>query len=71
MARRLREIRALEVALALEVLWAAFLVYEIHWQRWSMSSLPWDEQVRFFAKLWAAPAIAILVIVWLVRAAWP
>ena len=70
MARRLREIRALEVALALEVLWAAFLVYEVHWRR-EMSSFPWDEQVLFFAQFWAAPAIAILVIVWLVRAAWP
>ena len=68
MARRLEDIRALEVALALEILWAAFLVYEVHWRRPTGVS-PWDQQVLFVSQLWAAPAIAIVVIVWLIRAA--
>ena len=68
MARRLQEIRALEVAVALEILWAAFLLYEVYWKR-PLRSAPWDQKVLFLASAWAAPAIAIVVIVWLVRAA--
>jgi hypothetical protein len=67
MARRLQDIRALEVALALEILWAAFVVYDIHWR--PTGSAPWDQEVLFGSQIWAAPAIATVVIVWLVRAA--
>jgi hypothetical protein len=52
----------------MEVLWAAFLVYEVFWKR-PLRSAPWDQKVLFLASAWAAPAIAIVVIVWLVRAA--
>jgi hypothetical protein len=55
--------RALQVALAIEVIWAGFLIYEVHDQR-STAGAPWDFQVQFFAQSWAAPAIAIVVIVW-------
>ena len=68
MARRLHEIRALEVAVALEILWAAFLLYEVYWKR-PLRSAPWDQKILFLASAWAAPAIAIVVIVWLVKAA--
>jgi hypothetical protein len=67
MARSLQEIRALEVTLGLEILWAAFLVYDVHWRR-PTGTAPWDEQVLFISQVWAAPAIAIVVMVWLVRA---
>jgi hypothetical protein len=67
MARRLHEIRALELALALEILWAAFLVYDVHWRRLA-GSVPWNEQVLFVSQVWAGPAIAIVVVVWVVRA---
>ncbi|HKV69120.1 MAG TPA: hypothetical protein VJN72_13605 [Gaiellales bacterium] len=68
MARRLHEIRGLEVAVALEILWAAFLLYEVYWKR-PLRSAPWDQKILFLASAWAAPAIAIVVIVWLVKAA--
>jgi hypothetical protein len=68
MPRPLQEIRALEAAVALEVLWAAFLVYEVFWTR-PLRPVPWDQKVLFLASAWAAPGIAIVVIVWLVRAA--
>jgi hypothetical protein len=58
--------RALQVALAIEVIWAGFLIYEVHDRR-SMAGSPWDVQVQFFAQWWAAPAIAIVVIVWLIE----
>lgn len=67
MERRLREIRAVEVALALEILWAGFLIYDVHWRR-PTGAFPWDQQLLFTSQVWAAPAIAIVVIVWLVRA---
>jgi hypothetical protein len=57
--------RALQVALGIEVIWAGFLIYEVHDQR-STAGSPWDAQVQFFAQSWAAPAIAIVVIVWLI-----
>jgi hypothetical protein len=58
--------RARQVALAIEVIWAGFLIYEVHDQR-PTAGAPWDAQVQFFAQSWAAPAIAIVVIVWLVE----
>lgn len=54
--------------MALEILWAAFLLYEVYWKR-PLRSVPWDQKILFLASAWAAPAIAIVVIVWLVRAA--
>jgi hypothetical protein len=60
-------LRALQVALAIEVIWTGFLIYEYHYQR-STAGAPWDLQVQFFAQAWAAPAIAIVVIVWLIEA---
>jgi hypothetical protein len=58
--------RALQVALAIEVMWAGFLIYEVHHQG-ATAGAPWDFQVQFFAQSWSAPAIAIVVIVWLVE----
>jgi hypothetical protein len=57
-------IRALQTAVAIEVLWAAFVFYEVCYG--PTGSTPWDSQVQFFAAWWAAPAIAIVVIVWLI-----
>jgi hypothetical protein len=58
--------RALQVAMAIEVIWAGFLIYEVHDQR-STAGAPWDVQVQFVAQSWAAPAIAIVVIVGLIE----
>ena len=60
-------LRALQVALAIEVIWAGFLIYEVHDQR-STAGAAWDLQVQFFAQAWSAPAIAIVVTVWLIEA---
>jgi hypothetical protein len=59
--------RALQVALAIELIWAGFLIYEVHHQR-STAGTPWDVQVQFFSQWWAAPAIAIVVIAGLIEA---
>ena len=58
--------RALQVALGIEVIWAAFLIYDVHHQG-STAGAPWDFQVQFFAQSWSAPAIAIVVLVWLIE----
>jgi hypothetical protein len=61
--------RALQVAVVVEALWAILAAYEAHDVYAGPShgrfSLPWDVQVLNFARTWAEPAIAIVVIVWL------
>lgn len=62
--------RALQVAVALEVLWAVLVAHEVHRVYSGPSigriTMPWDVQVLNFMHDWAAPAIAIVAIVWLV-----
>jgi hypothetical protein len=43
------------------------VAYDVHWRRLT-GTAPWDQQVLFFSQVWAAPAIAIVVMAWLVRA---
>ena len=61
--------QAVRVAVALEVLWAVLVAYESHdvytGPSNSRLSMPWDVQLLNFARTWAEPAIAIVVIVWL------
>lgn len=67
--------RGLQVALAIEVIWAGFLIYEVHDQisgrrparpgNAGRITMPWDVQVLNFMHDWATPAIAIVVVVWL------
>jgi hypothetical protein len=62
-------VRALQVAVVLEILWAVLDAYEVH-RVYSgpfvgRISMPWDVQVLNFMHDWATPAIAIVAIVWL------
>ena len=61
--------QAVRVAVALEVLWAVLIAYRSHdvytGPSNSRLSMPWDVQLLNFARTWAEPAIAIVVIVWL------
>jgi hypothetical protein len=62
-------VRALQVAVVLEVLWAVLAAYEVH-RVYSgpfagRIAMPWDVQVLNFTHDWATPAIAILAVVWL------
>jgi hypothetical protein len=62
-------VRALHVAVVLEVLWAVLAAYEVH-RVYSgpfvgRISMPWDVQVLNFMHEWATPAIAIVAVVWL------
>jgi hypothetical protein len=62
-------VRALQVAVVLEVFWAVFIAYEVH-RVYSgpfvgRISMPWDVQVLNFMHDWATPAIAIAAVVWL------
>jgi len=65
-ATPLRERTVLIVAAA-ELLWALFLAYEIH--RRIGSDLSWQLQVLNFMQEWAAPAIALVVVGWVVDVA--
>jgi putative hemolysin len=62
-------LRALLVAVVLEMLWAGLVAYEVHrvfvGPTIGRASMPWDVQALNFMDDWAAPAIAIVVIVWL------
>jgi hypothetical protein len=62
--------RVLQVAVALELVWAVFLGYEVHRQfagsQLSRFGVPWDVKVLTFMQQWAAPAIAIVVAAWVV-----
>ena len=62
-------VRALQVAVVLEVLWAGLVAYEVH-RVFSgpfvgRISMPWDVQVLNFMRDWATPALAIVAVVWL------
>jgi len=62
-------VRALQVAVVLEVLWAVLAAYEVH-RVYSgpfvgRISMPWDVQVLNFMHEWATPAIAIVAVLWL------
>lgn len=62
-------VRALEVAVVLEVLWAVLVAYEAH-RVFSgpfvgRITMPWDVQVLNFMHDWATPALAIVAVVWL------
>lgn len=65
--------RAVRVAVVIEVLWAILVAYESHdlyvGPFHGRISQPWDVQLLDFARTWAAPAIAIVVIVWLAEQA--
>jgi signal recognition particle receptor subunit beta len=60
--------RALQLLIALEVVWAAFLGYEVHdvfvGPGHARASFVWDLQLQNFMHDWALPAIAIVVVVW-------
>ncbi len=63
---------AVQIAVALEIAWALFLAYEIHSHAQYATfgaTLGWDVQLANFILQWAAPAIAIVVITWLVDTA--
>ena len=62
-------VRALQVAVVLEVLWAVLAAYEAH-RVFSgpfvgRITMPWDVQALNFMRGWATPALAIVAIVWL------
>jgi hypothetical protein len=62
-------VRALQVAVVLEVLWAVLAAYEAH-RVFSgpfvgRITMPWDVQVLNFMRDWATPALAIVAVVWL------
>jgi uncharacterized membrane protein YkvI len=62
-------VRALQVAVVLEVLWAVLVADEVH-RVYSgpfvgRISMPWDVQALNFMRDWATPAIAIVAVVWL------
>lgn len=57
-------VRGIQTALALEAAWAVFLGYEIHHRGFGVDG--WQLQLLNFIAEWAAPAIAIVVIVWFV-----
>jgi len=49
------------------LLWAVFLAYEIHHR--IGSDLSWQLQLLNFMQEWAAPAIALVVVAWIVDVA--
>lgn len=60
-------LRGVQIALALEAAWAVFLAYEIHHHSTGgFGGLGWQIQLVNFIAEWAAPAIAIVVMVWFV-----
>jgi hypothetical protein len=64
--------RAAQMAVAIEIAWALFLAYEIHSHaQYAVfgSTLGWDVQIANFILQWAAPAIAIVVVTWLIDTA--
>jgi hypothetical protein len=64
--------QAVQVAIAVEIAWALFLAYEIHSHAQYATfgaTLGWDVQLANFILQWAAPAIAIVVVTWLVDTA--
>jgi len=65
-ATPLRERTVLIVAAA-ELLWAVFLAYEIHHR--IGSDLSRQLQLLNFMQEWAAPAIALVVVAWIVDVA--
>lgn len=69
MNARAPSLRAVQLALVLEALWAILVAYETHdtyaGPFHGRLSMPWDVQLLDFARTWAEPAIAIVVIVWL------
>jgi hypothetical protein len=62
-------VRALQLTVVLEVLWAVLVAYEVHrvfsGPAVGRISMPWDVQVLNFMHDWATPAIAIIAVVWL------
>jgi putative hemolysin len=63
-------VRALQVAVVLEVLWAGLVAYEVHRAVFSAPfvgrfSMPWDVQILNVMRDWANPALAIVAVVWL------
>jgi hypothetical protein len=66
--RRLADVSVLQAAIGVEGLWAGFLAYEVHWVRPTQSA-SLSFQIEFFAHRWAAPAVAIALLVALVNAA--
>ena len=57
-------LRGVRIALALEAAWALFLGYEIRHTGFAIGG--WQLELLNFVTSWAAPAIAIVVVVWFV-----
>jgi hypothetical protein len=59
--------RAKQLAVAFEVAWALLLAYEQHRQS-RFNAVPWRAEVVNYIQVWAAPAIAIVVVALLLDA---
>lgn len=59
--------RANQLAVAFEVAWALLLAYEVHRES-HFNAVPWHAEVVNYIQVWAAPAIAIVVVALLLDA---